>query len=127
MRNERWPSLPAPIASASRGRTSTRSPDSIGVRSECVDLVPHDFVRDLIGVKLAYFFTPRIFVQSLTQFNNQTRAFTANVRFAWLRTANTGLFVVLNDGELADSFTSWRRPIARSITVKYSYQLGSGG
>ncbi len=92
-----------------------------------VDLPEGDFVRDLIGVKLAYFFTPRIFVQSLTQFNNQAEAFTANVRFAWLRTANTGLFAVLNDGEEADGFTRWRRPKARSITVKYSYQLGSGG
>ncbi len=92
-----------------------------------VDLPEGDFVRDLIGVKLAYFFTPRIFVQSLTQYNNQAGIFTANVRFAWLRTANTGLFVVLNDGEQADSFTRWRTPVSRAITVKYSYQLGSGG
>jgi hypothetical protein len=49
------------------------------------------------------------------------------VRFAWLSTANTGLFVVFNDGETADSFTQWRQPIARSLTVKYSYQIGSGG
>lgn len=92
-----------------------------------VDLPEGAFVRDLIGVKLAYFFTPRIFVQSLTQYNNQAEVFTANVRLAWLRTANTGLFVVFNDGEAADGFTSWRAPISRGITVKYSYQLGSGG
>ena len=92
-----------------------------------VKLPEGDFTRELLGVKLAYFFTPRIFLQSLTQYNNQAEAFTANVRLGWLRTANTGLFVVLNDGEQADSFTSWRQPIARSITVKYSYQLGSGG
>ena len=92
-----------------------------------VDLPEGAFVRDLIGVKLAYFFTPRIFVQSLTQYNNQAEIFTANVRFAWLRTANTGLFVVLNDGEQAESLTNWRQPIARSVTFKYTYQLGSGG
>ena len=92
-----------------------------------VALPEGDFVRDLIGVKLAYFFTPRIFVQSLTQFNDQANIFTSNVRFAWLRTANTGLFIVFNDGEQADGFTNWRVPIARSVTLKYSYQLGSGG
>ena len=92
-----------------------------------VDLPEGDFTRDLIGVKLAYFFTPRIYLQSLTQYNDQAAVFTANVRFAWLRTANTGLFIVLNDGEAADSFTSWRTPLARSVTVKYSYQLGSAG
>ena len=92
-----------------------------------MDLPEGAFVRDLIGVKLAYFLTPRIFVQSLTQYNNQAEIFTANVRFAWLRTANTGLFIVLNDGEQADSFTRWRTPLARSVTVKYSYQFGSIG
>ncbi|MBX3175335.1 MAG: carbohydrate binding family 9 domain-containing protein [Gemmatimonadaceae bacterium] len=90
-----------------------------------VDLPEGDFVRDLIGLKLAYFFTPRIFVQSLTQYNNQAEVFTANVRLGWLSTANTGLFVVLNDGEEAEGFTRWRRPLARSVTVKYSYQVGA--
>ncbi len=92
-----------------------------------VKLPEGNFVRDLIGVKFAYFFTPQIFVQSLTQFNDQANIFTSNIRFAWLRTANTGLFIVLNDGEQADGFTRWRQPIARSVTFKYSYQLGSGG
>jgi hypothetical protein len=91
-----------------------------------VRLPEGDFTRELLGVRLGYFFTPRIFLQSLTQYNNQAEAFTANLRFGWLNTANTGLYVVLNDGEQADSFTRWRAPIARSLTVKYSYQLGSG-
>lgn len=91
-----------------------------------VRLPQGNFTRQLAGLKLAYFFTPRIFVQTLTQYNNQAEAFTANVRFAWLSTANTGLFIVFNDGEQADSFTRWRTPIARSLTVKYSYQLGRG-
>ncbi|MCC7002263.1 MAG: carbohydrate binding family 9 domain-containing protein [Gemmatimonadaceae bacterium] len=92
-----------------------------------VNLPEGDFVRQLMGVKLAYFFTPRVFVQSLTQYNNQGEVFTANLRFAWLNTAGTGLFVVFNDGESADSFTRWRLPIQRSLTVKYSYQLGRAG
>ena len=100
---------------------------ALTVDHQDVDLPEGAFVRDLIGVKLAYFLTPRIFVQSLTQYNNQAEIFTANVRFAWLRTANTGLFIVLNDGEQADSFTRWRTPLARSVTVKYSYQFGSIG
>jgi hypothetical protein len=86
-----------------------------------------DFTRKLVGLKLAYFFTPRIFFQSLTQYNNQQEIFTANLRFAWLNTAGTGLFVVFNDGEQADSFTRWRQPVARSLTVKYTRQIGTGG
>jgi len=92
-----------------------------------VRLPEGDFTRELLGVRLGYFFTPRIFLQSLSQYNSSAQAFTANVRFGWLNTANTGLFVVLNDGEQADGFTQWRQPMSRSLTVKYSYQVGSGG
>ncbi len=90
-----------------------------------VNLPQGDFIRKLVGLKFAYFFSPRVFFQSLTQYNNQQRFFTANLRFAWLNTAGTGLFIVFNDGELADGFTSWRAPVARSFTVKYTRQIGS--
>lgn len=92
-----------------------------------VHLDQGDFIRKLVGLKVAYFFTPRVFFQSLTQYNNQQRIFTANVRFAWLNTAGTGLFVVFNDGERADGFSSWQAPVARSLTVKYTRQLGRAG
>lgn len=85
------------------------------------------FTRSLVGLKAAYFFTPRIFIQTLTQFNNQQQVWTANARFGWLNTAGTGLFVVLNDGEQADSFFSWQRPRSRSLVVKYTKQFGTGG
>ena len=91
-----------------------------------VNLDEGDFIRKLIGLKLAYFFTPRVFFQSLTQYNNQQQVFTANLRFAWLNTAGTGLFVVFNDGEQADGLTRWQTPLARSLTIKYTRQLGSG-
>ena len=91
-----------------------------------VHLDQGNFVRSLIGARLAYFFSPRIFVQSLTQFNNQAQVWTANVRFGWLNTAATGLFIVLNDGEEADGFFNWTRPQSRSLTLKYTYQFGTG-
>jgi len=85
------------------------------------------FERRLVGARLAYFFTPRVFLQSLFQFNNEARVWAGNVRFAWLSTAGTGLFLVINDGEEADGFFRWRRPQSRSITLKYARQLGAGG
>jgi len=84
------------------------------------------FTRTLIGTRLAYNFTPRIFVNTLVQFNNQARAWTANARFGWLNTASTGLFVVFNDGEEADSYFRWVRPQARSLVVKFTRQIGTG-
>jgi hypothetical protein len=84
------------------------------------------FERQLIGARMAYLFTPRIFLQSLMQYSNQARIWTANARFAWLSTAGTGLFVVINDGEEADGFFQWRRPLSRSLVIKYARQFGTG-
>ncbi|HEU5186730.1 MAG TPA: DUF5916 domain-containing protein [Gemmatimonadaceae bacterium] len=92
-----------------------------------VHLDQGDFVRSLVGVRLGYYFTPRIFALSLVQYSNQARSWTANARFGWLNTAGTGLFVVFNDGREADSFFQWVRPQARSLVIKYTRQLGTGG
>ena len=91
-----------------------------------VHLLQGSFERRLIGARVAYFFTPRIFVQSLTQYSNQAQVWTANARFGWLSTAGTGLFIVLNDGETADGFFSWRQPQSRSLVIKYARQFGTG-
>ena len=44
-------------------------------------------------------FTPAIFTQSLIQYNDRTERWSTNLRFHWLKTAATGLFVVYNDTE----------------------------
>jgi len=85
------------------------------------------FTRRLIGTRVAYFFTPRVFAQSLVQFNNQAHVWTANARFGWLGTAGTGLFVVFNDGEEAEGYFRWTRPQSRSVIVKFTRQLGTSG
>jgi Domain of unknown function (DUF5916) len=92
-----------------------------------VRLTQGSFTRRLIGTRLAYFFTPRVFAQTLVQFNNQDRVWTANARFGWLGTAGTGLFVVFNDGEEADGYFRWTRPQTRSFIVKFTRQLGTQG
>ncbi len=86
-----------------------------------------NFTRTLTAARVAYFFTPRIMVQTLVQYSNQARAWTANARFGWLSTAGTGLFVVFNEGQEADGFFQWSRPQARSLIVKYTRQFGRGG
>lgn len=100
---------------------------SLLVDYQDVKLDQGNFTRTLVGVRAAYFFTPRIFLQSLTQYNNQQRIWTANARLGWLSTAGTGLFVVFNDGEQADGFFAWQRPMQRSLIVKYTRQIGTGG
>ena len=91
-----------------------------------VHLAQGDFHTTLIGTRAAYFFTPRIFLQTLIQYNNLAGAWSANVRFAALETASTGLFVVYNEGQEVTGFLNWIRPVSRSLTVKYTRQLGWG-
>ena len=85
------------------------------------------FVRRLIGTRVAYFFTPRVFVQSLVQYSDQIHTWNANARFGWLGTAGTGLFIVVNDGEEANGYFRWGRTQSRSVVVKFTRQLGTGG
>jgi hypothetical protein len=84
-----------------------------------VSLPEGDFQAVLVGLRLAYFFTPRIYLQSLTQYSDLADAWSTNVRFGWLDDAGSGLFVVYNQ---ANGFDSLERdtPLNRALTIKYS-------
>jgi hypothetical protein len=107
------------------GRRGASLSSSLSLDHNNVRLDQGNFERTVIGARVAYFFTPRVFVQTLTQYSNQAHLWTANARFGWLSAAGTGLFVVLNDGEEADGFFSWQRPYSRSFVIKYTRQFGS--
>ena len=71
----------------------------------------------VLGSRLAYSFTPRMFVQSLIQNNNRSSITSVNARFGWLQNANNGLFVVVNivkDKDLLDLLDT------QTLTLKYT-------
>lgn len=88
-----------------------------------VNLDEGDFERVLFGIRLAYAFTPSIFLQSLTQYNNQDRSLSNNIRFGWVGPAGTGLFLVFNEGRETGSNA---RPLDRALIVKFTRQLDLG-
>ncbi len=90
---------------------------------EDVRLKEGDFTRVLLGLRLAYSFTPSIYLQSLTQYNNQSRSLSFNMRFGWLGPAGTGLFVVFNEGRATGENA---RPLDRALLVKFTRQLDLG-
>jgi hypothetical protein len=75
----------------------------------------------LVGVRLAYEFSPRIYLQSFTQYNNQTESLSANVRFGWLGPAGTGLFLVFNEGRSTGETSG---VVDRAFIVKFTRQFG---
>ncbi len=85
-----------------------------------VTLEHGDFVTTLAGVNFGYFFSPRVYLQSLVQYSTQLDTFSANVRFGWLNTAGTGLFIVYND---IQGIQDLHGPQGRSLIVKFSRQF----
>jgi len=76
-----------------------------------------DFTANLARLRLSYSFTPKIQLQALVQYNELDDELGTNIRFSWLQSANSGLYVVYNevDDRSAGSF-----PTGRELILKYS-------
>ena len=86
-----------------------------------VDLPEGDFVTKVGLLRLAYSFTPKIALEMLLQYNNVDDLLSTNLRFSWLRKANTGLYVVFNDINGYDAYTGEQPD--RSLIAKYTYMF----
>ena len=84
-----------------------------------IDLPQGAFHTNLANARVTYNFSPSVFVQSLLQYNDRTDRWSTNLRFHWLETAGTGLFVVYNDTEGLNGFG----PVNRTFIVKYVRQF----
>ena len=93
---------------------------SLSLEYNNVNLPEGDFETTLVGVNLGYFFTPRIYLQSLIQYSDQIDRLSANVRFGWLNTAGTGFFIVYNEIQGIDQLDG---PLGRSLILKYTRQF----
>jgi hypothetical protein len=94
-----------------------------------VDLAEGEFRTLLLAARAAYSFTPRIYLQALLQYNDQTETFSSNLRFGWLSAAGTGLFVVYNDIENAGTFERTNLPrgaLDRAFIVKFTRMFEIG-
>jgi len=84
-----------------------------------VDLPEGDFVTNIGRLRLSYSFTTQIALEALFQYNNVDDFWSTNLRFSWLRAANTGLFIVYNDIQGFDRYTG--NVPNRSLIVKYTH------
>ena len=84
-----------------------------------IDLPAGAVITNLVSTEVAYNFSPRLFAQSLLQYNDSADLWSVNLRFGWLQDANTGLFLVYNETDGLGDFL----PMAagRSVILKYSY------
>ena len=81
------------------------------------------FRTAVLRFNASYSFTPRVYLQANVQYNDDTKDVGSNVRFAWLDTAGTGLYIVWNDTSHTGSLERtgiMAGPKQRQLVVKYS-------
>ena len=76
------------------------------------------FTANLARLRLSYSFTPKMQLQALIQYNELDDKVGTNIRFSWLESANSGLYLVYN--EVNESGVS-ALPTGREFIVKYSH------
>lgn len=77
-----------------------------------------DFEVDIARLRMTYAFTPRISIQTLVQYNKRDDVLSTNLRFAWLQSANAGLYIVYNEVDESGLFAP--RENAQQFALKYS-------
>ncbi len=89
-------------------------------RRNDISLPDGDFSTNLFRARVSYSFSPQTYVQALVQYNDLSERVSANLRFGWLREANTGLFIVINQISRSDALLAGDVE-ARGVTLKYTH------
>ena len=86
-------------------------------RRNDVSLEDGDFITQIFSSRLTYSFTPKIYTQTLIQYNSVIDVWSANIRLSLLRIANTGLFLVYTESRKSGLL------LYRGFTIKYSHMF----
>ncbi|HXF94565.1 MAG TPA: DUF5916 domain-containing protein [Gemmatimonadales bacterium] len=106
------------------GRRGATIAASLRLRYDDVELAEGEFTTTLVSLRTAYSFTPRIYLQALVQYSNRDRNWSGNLRFGWLNTAGTGLFLVYNETQGTGSRSG---PLDRAFILKFTRQFALAG
>ena len=100
-------------------RRGGRMTSTLRVTRNDIDLPQGAFITNLATARATYNFSTLINASGLLQYNDRTKRWSTNLRFNWLRTAASGLYIVYNDTE---SFNGVG-PVSRAFIVKYGHQF----
>jgi hypothetical protein len=76
------------------------------------------FTANLARLRLSYSFTPKMQLEALVQYNETSDEIGSNIRFSWLQSANSGLYLVYNE---VDERAAGAPPTGREFILKYSH------
>ena len=77
------------------------------------------FYLNLTQLRLTYYFSSKVALQGLVQYNERDDLLATNLRFSWLQSANSGLYLVYN--EVDDESPTGPPTPRRELILKYSY------
>ena len=95
-----------------------RSELSYGYNDYALPVPNGEFTASLARLRLSYSFTPKIQLAALIQHNDTSDQLGTNIRFSWLRSANSGLYLVYNE---VDERGPGGLPTGREFIIKYSH------
>lgn len=81
-----------------------------------LDLPKADFTTTLANLRVGYSFTSSMFLDTLVQYRNDVKQFSANVRFNLIHRPLSDFFIVYNESQ----FTDTTQTAGRGIVVKYT-------
>jgi hypothetical protein len=76
------------------------------------------FEVNVARLRMSYSFTPKVLLQVLVQYDDRSDLVASNVRFSWLQSANSGLYLVYN--ELDDETIVGPMEKRRELAIKFS-------
>jgi hypothetical protein len=76
------------------------------------------FTANLARLRLSYSFTPKMQLEALVQYNETSDEIGSNIRFSWLQSASSGLYLVYNE---VDERAAGAPPTGREFILKYSH------
>ena len=76
------------------------------------------FEVNVARLRMSYSFTPKVLLQVLVQYDDRSDLVASNVRFSWLQSANSGLYLVYN--ELDDEAIVGPMEKRRELAIKFS-------
>jgi hypothetical protein len=108
------------IQPAVRYRFGEKFTSEFSVKHNNYDLPVGNFVTNLTALRLSYSFNPKMLLQALLQYNSGNDTLSTNLRFSWLQTATSGLYVIYNE---FDDSSIGALPKGKEFSIKYSYMF----
>ena len=81
-----------------------------------LDLPKAEFTTTLVNLRAGYSFSSNMFLDTLLQYRNDVKQFSANVRFNLIHRPLSDFFIVYNESQ----FTDITQPAGRGLVVKYT-------